>query len=237
MSDTAVDPSIGIEVAELPADFTRQRDMFDPEKHENARVVMAGCGGIGSATAFALSKMGIPHIDLIDPDTVEHHNIPNQLYYKINEGDLKVDALRSVCTDFGYEGEIRTFATKLEEVNKRVLKGVLITGFDSMEARQEAWKLAKYNTNFDLLIDGRIGKEDIVIYAVNPGDPEDIEYYETTLYSDEEAEELSCTERAIIDVMFIVAGQITRLVRRHLVGDPVERVVIFNQNNLEVLTA
>lgn len=219
-------------------DYTRQRDMFDPEKHKNAQVVMAGCGGIGSATALALAKLGVPHIKLIDFDKVEQHNIPNQMFPLGAEDISKVEALRQICLGWGGQHlDILALEKKIEDVPKQILRGILITGFDSMEARENAWKIAKNNSNIKLLIDGRLGKEDIVIYSVDPSNKDDIEYYESVAlsYDDSEAEELACTERAIIDVMFTVASMITRLVRRHYTNDKTERVIVFNQNNLEVI--
>lgn len=222
-------------------DFTRQRDIFDPEKHENAQVVMAGCGGIGSATALALTKLGIPHINLVDFDDVEMHNIPNQMFETDaarGGGESKVEALRTMLYRFNDHVEVGAINKKIQDIPKQLLRGVVITGFDSMAARSDTWDIVKNNPNVELLIDGRLGKEDIAIYCVNPCNSDHQKYYEDVAlgYDDDEAEELACTERAIIDVMFVVAALITRCVRRHYTNDEVEKVIIYNQNTLTIQT-
>src|ERR1700748_433265 len=103
-------------------DYTRQRDFFNPTE-VNASATIAGCGGIGSFTAFALAKLGVQHFTLIDFDTVDEHNLPNQMFsvasYDFADGDvgrLKVDALADQLYNAGAEYEnITTIAAPLQD--------------------------------------------------------------------------------------------------------------------------
>ncbi|MDR2305918.1 MAG: ThiF family adenylyltransferase [Paucimonas sp.] len=60
-----------------------------------ARVVIAGCGGIGSMVAMLLAGSGIKKLTLIDPDVVEASNLNRQLFWTLKHvGQAKVVALQ-----------------------------------------------------------------------------------------------------------------------------------------------
>ena len=46
---------------------------------QNARVFIAGLGGVGSFAAEALARMGVGHLTLVDCDVVAASNINRQL--------------------------------------------------------------------------------------------------------------------------------------------------------------
>jgi len=77
----------------LVPDYWRQLKWFDPTRdHRNVAII--GCGATGSLIGVGLAKMGVNQLTLIDHDTVEAHNIPNQFFpYKIPPGISKVVAL------------------------------------------------------------------------------------------------------------------------------------------------
>jgi len=60
-------------------DYWRQLDIVSSEELDFP-ITLIGCGGIGSPVAMALVKMGCGQISLYDPDCVEAHNLPNQMY-------------------------------------------------------------------------------------------------------------------------------------------------------------
>lgn len=251
-------------------DFTRHRDWYDPAESD-AEVTIVGCGGIGSPTALALAKLGIPKLTLIDGDTVEKHNIPNQMFPLTEEeqdntggpytelvstfGKPKVHVLENVLNSFSVtdieahykflnsDGLTTPDNDLSSDIKGYKPSGIVVSGLDSMSARQEVWKTVKFNMGVDLYIDARLGGELIVIYAVNPKDYASCQTYEESLHSDENARELPCTRRIVIDVGFVVAGLITRTIRRHLAGGKIEHdggenhidpVLMFNQESLSV---
>lgn len=215
-------------------DSTRQRDIFSPLDHQSAHCTLVGCGGIGSWAAQALTKLGIVSVTLVDFDTVEPHNIPNQWYRMEDNGRLKVEALKELCEMFG-ASKVETIEGAIED-HPEALRGLVICGLDSMEARQNVWDLCKFNMSVEKLVDGRLGREDIVVYTVNPCDSDDIEYYESTLKTDEEVPDLGCTERAIIDVAFKCASLISNVTRNHFTGERIPKTIVANQGNLKVTT-
>lgn len=226
-------------------DYTRQRDWFDPSTNANAQVTLVGVGGIGSPTALALAKLGIPKLTLIDPDTVENHNLPNQMHGMAFDGAPKVTAMSDMLSLFS-PSDIAVHQSRItgdgwfgpddEVAVVGGLRGIVISGLDSMEARIDLWNVClKNNIRVPLYLDARLGGENIVIYAVTPHDLDDIARYEETLYSDADAKPAPCTRQSIIDVGFTVAALLTRAVRKHLAGEPVEGTVYHDQANLNIM--
>lgn len=217
-------------------DFTRQRDFFDPQGvMQNVTVV--GAGGIGSPTALLLSKIGIPYLTLIDDDKIEPHNLPNQFYPLSMSGQYKVSVLAKLCELFG-TAEVTPVKNKVQDA-KEFVQGIVVTGLDSMAAREEVWRIVKENPQVSYLVDARIGGLDIVVHSIDPHLKDDIEYYENaenaTLFKDEDGVEAPCTARAMMDVGFTTASIITRNVRHRITGKKVGRTITINQETLEVM--
>ena len=68
------------------------------EKVKMGRVGIAGLGGLGSQIAFALARVGVGTLVLVDYDVVEPSNLNRQQYFIDQLGMLKVDALRENLT-------------------------------------------------------------------------------------------------------------------------------------------
>jgi hypothetical protein len=200
-------------------EYLRQIDIFDPTKIKMP-VSIVGAGGIGSVVALALAKMGLTELDVYDFDQVAHWNIPNQMFRPNQIGEFKVDALTEVVEDltgvtiFPLKRKIGD-ATSQAGVGLR-RGGIVVSAVDSMEARSAIWKEVKMNPKFRLLVDGRLGGESIVLYTVNPCDPEGVKTYEATLHPDDEGEELSCTARSIIWTTFFIGAFVSRAIGKYL---------------------
>lgn len=66
------------------------------ESLANKRVLIIGCGGIGSSTTLLLAGAGIRNFLLVDGDQVEESNLNRQLFWSLKDiGDLKVNVLKS----------------------------------------------------------------------------------------------------------------------------------------------
>lgn len=64
-------------------------------KVKDARVGIAGAGGLGSAIAIALARTGVGFIKVVDYDVVEPSNLNRQQYFIDQIGLSKVHALRA----------------------------------------------------------------------------------------------------------------------------------------------
>mgnify|MGYP001070809157 CR=1 FL=1 len=194
-------------------DYWRQLDFLSLDDLEGVKVTVIGCGGIGSFVAFALAKLGVRAFELWDGDAVESHNIPNQCFKRSQVGKTKAGALCSVIKEVGDEIAVLCHESFWKG---EPLEGIVISAVDDMKVRGQIWKACKLNPSVSLLVDGRIGGEEVKVLGVRPTDIDDIRSYEKTLYSNEEAKELPCTARAVIDVAFLVAALIVRVVRGFL---------------------
>lgn len=188
-------------------DFTRQSGIVDPKKLEAVHATIVGAGAIGSIVAFALSKMGVGHLTVLDEDGVTEHNLPNQFYRKSDARArrFKVDALgwlvRAV-SDSSYEGRKRMVDLEHPLVGPVDL---VIAATDSITSRKFVWEEFK-RLGGRHYIDARMGGEYGVLYSVpGPSSPEAAKY-ERTLFPQKKAVRLSCTEKAIIYNVLPLAG-------------------------------
>lgn len=224
-------------MTEFAVDFVRQTGIFDPAKFSDASCTFVGVGGIGSFASFAIAKLGVPNITLIDPDTIEAHNLPNQMFFEQQLVDTKVCAAAQNIIDLGGSTLIDEYCEAITEngwtdKDRLVpsLEGVVVSGLDSMQARHDLWhQCLKMNMQVPLYIDARLDGQLMVIYAVNPIDLDDVDQYEATLLSDDEVVAGLCTERNIIDVGFTIAAQITRIVRNFYNNEPINKITVVNQ--------
>lgn len=210
-------------------DYIRQERIFNPNEHAKP-VTLIGAGGIGSFAALGLVKLGIKKLTLYDEDKIEFHNLPNQLF-KVNgsNGKRKVYEVADLCKEFSDDVEVMPHA---EMFKNQQISGLVISGVDSMESRKTIWEKIKFNPNVSLYVDARIGGQSIRVLTVNPLNKKAVEEYEKSLYTDDEAEDLTCTDRSIIDVGFAVATVIVRLVRGFLVGEKIPSVVLMSMKDL-----
>lgn len=83
-------------------DLSKSYDFFQPEK-DTARIHIVGCGSVGSTLAENLARCGVTKMTLWDFDTVEAHNIVNQMFRQQDVGKLKVEALKDILMDINPE--------------------------------------------------------------------------------------------------------------------------------------
>ncbi|OXS20625.1 hypothetical protein CGU37_21555 [Pseudomonas fluorescens] len=66
----------------------------------NSKVLIIGCGGIGSSIAVLLAGSGVGHLTLVDADIIEHSNLNRQLFWRKKDvGKTKVSTLQREIHD------------------------------------------------------------------------------------------------------------------------------------------
>lgn len=55
------------------------------QKLQNAKVLVVGCGGLGSPVAVYLASSGVGKIHLVDFDTVDSTNLHRQVFYSLED--------------------------------------------------------------------------------------------------------------------------------------------------------
>lgn len=216
----------------MTLDFWRQLDLAPPESL-GFPVSIIGVGGIGSPVALALAKMGCRRLTLYDPDRVEAHNLPNQLYRLRDIGRPKVEALAELLREHAAVEAL----PRQETVAGQRLTGVVISAVDSMAARATIWhQSVRFRGAVPLYIDARMGGQVGRLLSVRPSDPDQVRFYEHTLYADEAAMEDPCTAQAIIYTVFGLAALAANQVKRYAQGEPIEPDIVLDFATLSLIT-
>jgi len=112
-----------------------------PGVHQKIRksvVGIAGVGGLGSAVAIALARIGIGTLILVDFDIVEPSNLNRQQYFVDQIGMLKVEALRDNLAKINPYVTIKIFPEKIDHNNVERLLGeaqVVVEAFDRADQK------------------------------------------------------------------------------------------------------
>ena len=212
-------------------DFWRQTDIVKPTELRFP-LTLVGAGGIGSALALAVAKMGCQTLTLVDSDRVEPHNLPNQLYRVSDLGRPKVEALRDLLADMAGVDAVRRVERIATGWQPR---GVVLGAVDNMASRQAMWSGVRFRAGVPLYIDARMGGEVCRVLTIRPADPDDVRLYESTLYDDAAASEDPCTAQAIVYTTFGVAALVANQVKRFARGESFDSDVVFDFATLTLL--
>ncbi len=105
---------------------------------KNARIGIAGAGGLGSAIAIALTRTGVGFIRIADFDVVEPSNLNRQQYFIDQIGLPKVDALRTNLQRINPLVSIDVFYGKITAKNLKELftdVDILVEAFDAADQK------------------------------------------------------------------------------------------------------
>lgn len=188
------------------------------DKVREQRVLLAGCGGIGSYVGFLLGHLGVKSLTLLDGDTIEAHNLSGQLYFKEDVGKYKVAALYNLIvntsTTYPYA------STHFFSTTCGFKEGIMICGFDNMGARQiyfKAWldkirSISPESRSATLFLDGRLAMEEYQIFAITGDNETAIEKYQSQyLFNDEAAEQTQCSQKQTSYMANMVASQMINI--------------------------
>jgi hypothetical protein len=103
----------------------RHVGLFDPETLQGRRVLLVGCGSIGSELARLLARSGVSRYILFDPDTVSVANLCRTAYLERDVGIPKVEALGRALADVREGVEIEAHAARLDVLNDDDVVGLI----------------------------------------------------------------------------------------------------------------
>ncbi len=86
-------------------------------KIEQAKIGIAGAGGLGSNCAASLVRVGFKHFTIADFDLVDPSNLDRQFYFEDQIGMKKVEALRINLQRINSQLELRMLPVKLDPAN------------------------------------------------------------------------------------------------------------------------
>lgn len=149
-------------------DLSKSYEFFQPEK-DDARIHIVGCGSVGSTVAENLARCGVTRFTLWDFDTVEQHNIVNQMFRQQDVGKPKVEALSDILM------EINPDIAQHIELKPKGWQGKLMSGYiflcvDSIELRRQIVEKHMDSTFVKAVFDFRTLLESAQHYAADWSD-------------------------------------------------------------------
>lgn len=212
--------------------LTRHSDMI-ADVALDIQINIIGAGSIGSYTALALAKLGFNNITVADDGIIEEENIAPQFYRPRDIGKFKVNCLkRYIKEQTGVE--IIAIPARIDEQNSSLLKqdnSVLILAVDSMSAR----KAISQSVESICFIDARMAIEFLTIISVSFQGYTDSVAYLNTCFSDSEAVQEACTNKAISYTSLIAGGLIAKRVLDMLKGDHQFTTINFDINSFDMV--
>lgn len=148
-------------------DLSKSYEFFQPEK-DDSKVHIIGCGSVGSTIAENLARCGVKNMVLYDFDTVEPHNIVNQMFTQQDVGKSKVEALRDILVNINPEitDTIELHPEGWSNKSKR-MSGYVFLCVDSIELRREIVEKYMDNLNIKAMFDVRTLLESAQHYAAD----------------------------------------------------------------------
>ena len=202
--------------------FERQAELVPRERLDDLMVTVIGVGAIGRPVALLLAAIGVRHLQLIDPDVIELHNVTTQ-GYSLQEVFLnKVDALSQTIQN--YDPSIEVTAIKNVYRKHEASGEAVFCCVDSIATRSVIWKSLSAKSRF--WVDGRMLAETLRILAA--ADESSRHYYPSTLFAQAEAQAGRCTAKSTLYAASIAAGLMVHQFTRWLRGITVDRDVMFN---------
>lgn len=184
----------------MDGQFSRQADIVPQERINECKATVIGVGAIGRQVALQLTAIGIPHLQLIDFDHVEIHNLATQGYFVKDMNRLKVDATSELCRLMSYDLTVEVLADRFKRTTP--VGNCVFCCVDSITARKHIWEAVKDKVNF--FCDGRMSAE--VLRIITACDSKSRTYYPQTLFSQEQAHAGPCTAKSTIYCANIAAG-------------------------------
>jgi molybdopterin/thiamine biosynthesis adenylyltransferase len=128
----------------LPARYIRNGlNGSDQLKLLQSRVAIIGCGGLGGRTAEILTRIGIGHLTLTDPDVFSESNLNRQIFCTVETlGSMKTEVLARELQKTNPALQVTKDANLFSE-QSIASADIVVDGLDSVEARRNLLKLCQ----------------------------------------------------------------------------------------------
>jgi sulfur carrier protein ThiS adenylyltransferase len=206
----------------VPDRFERQEELVPRERILKESVTVIGVGAIGRQVALQLTALGVPKLQFIDHDCVEHSNVTTQGYLMNDVGRPKVQATADACQQIEH-------LLAVEEIYDRFrptleIGTAVFCCVDSISTRATIWRSVERRCDF--WADGRMLGEVVRTLVASP--EQGRKHYATTLFAQSEAQAGSCTSRSTIYAASLAAALLVHQYTRYLRDLPLDIDATFN---------
>lgn len=140
-------------------------EFFNPSEVQ-APIHVIGVGALGSRIAELLVRLGIPELHIWDFDTVDAHNITNQIYYDCQIGQKKTEALADILSDINPHVNVIVH----EEYKEQNLNGYVFLSVDNIDLRRHIVTTNLKNPYIKAVFDMRMRLTDAQSYGADWSD-------------------------------------------------------------------
>jgi len=192
----------------------RHESVFDPSAYPYP-VHVIGAGATGSRVFASLVELGVPQINVYDSDSIEDHNLANQIYMADDVGHAKVEGcLKHYKNKLG----VSTVPPGIKFHNRRVTESFIQNGYlaggivfimtDTMASRRSIFNAIRkrcldstgnpnnrtggvaMTTSNLLVIETRMGSTHGSVFTVNPFNAVSSNQWLSTLVDDEDLDSI-----------------------------------------------
>ena len=202
--------------------YMRQGDILPAARMAQLKVMVIGCGAVGSLIAKQIAHIGQPHVTLCDFDTVDEVNLCCQGFTDADLGKNKVDAVTEamIAINGTLEGQIRPINARFRK-SDGIKHDVIFCCVDKIDTRKFIFQACQDSSQ--AFFDARVkGGDSIRILSAT--DAKSRAHYATTLFAPEEVQAGECTAKMTIYGAFVAAGllvsQYSLFLRKFPICDP-----------------
>ncbi len=206
----------------VPDRFERQQELVPRARILQEFVTVIGIGAIGRQVAIQLAALGVPKLQFIDPDQVEHSNVTTQGYLADDVGRPKVQATADLCQQIEHLLDVEELYDRFRP--SQAIGTAVFCCVDSISTRATIWRSVQHRCGF--WGDGRMLGEVIRVLAATADQGR--KHYSTTLFAQSEAQVGRCTSRSTIYAASLAAALLVHQYTRYLRGLPLDVDATFN---------
>ena len=186
-------------------------------------ITIIGCGATGSVAGVLCGKMGAQMMHLWDGDTIEEHNISNQMFPNEHLGRNKAEALKEEIVRYSPSlmMPMITAHDKMFEEGDVAGTPIVFLLVDGQDNRKLVFEELLKDEIVEHIIETKVALEYFEVWYINPKDRKDVEAYRESLEG--ETMEEVCTNRTVIYTIGSVAGKAVSIVKKIMHGEPVPK--------------
>lgn len=202
--------------------FSRQAGIVPRERILDCKATVIGVGAIGRQVAIQLTAIGVPHLQLIDFDSVDESNLATQGYMHKDLNRPKVDVTADFVREMNCDLRVEVLLDRFKRTTP--VGDCVFCCVDSIITRKHIWDALQNKVSF--FCDGRMSAE--VLRVITACDEKTRLHYPQTLFTAQQAHAGPCTAKTTIYCANIAAGFMLAQFTKYLRMLPVDADIQLN---------
>lgn len=214
-------------------------EYFDASDIIDAPIHIIGCGAVGSHVAEQLARIGCTDVHLWDFDTVDAHNITNQMFDERDIDQPKIAAIYAMMCTINSELE-KGITLHHQGWQGEILNGYVFLCVDNIDLRREIVQKNQYNPYCKCFLDFRMRLTDAQHYFAPQNDPVRMKnLLDTMNFTHDEAKDATpksaCnTELSVVTTVKVITAIGVNNFMKFVMGLPTKDMVLINLNDLDI---